>query len=715
MPENLRSVPEIVLLLAAAALIPVSIICPMAESRSGVVSVLNQHNETKPQVPLVTIMQIQGTAHVSPLSGARVATEGIVTVVTPNGFFMQDRTGDGSDRTSDGIFVFTESRLAVDIGDEVLVEGEVFEFLPGGDVENLTITEIIARAVVVSTSGLRLPEPTVIGTAGRVPPDEVIDNDGLTVFDPLEDGIDFCESLEGMRVRIRDPLAVATRNRFGEFWVVSDRGMVATGINRRDGITVRERDFNPERIQVDDTLMPGSSPLLQIGDRLDDITGVLSYSFGNYEVLPVTTPSVAASGLRLETTPLSARDHRLTVASFNVSNLDASQQLRINRLATIIVFNLHVPDILGLQEVMDNSGRQDDGTVDASDTYGALIAAIAAVGGPTYDFRDIVPGDGDDGGIAGGNIRVGLLYNPQRVFFVDRGSATADDAARAVAGTSGPQLTLSPGRVDPLHPAWKGGRKPLAAEIEFASSRVFVIVVHLSSKLAGSPLFGAIQPPVNGGVAERNAQARVIHHFVADILAIDGQAKIVVMGDFNEFAFSSPLEILEGGSPTLLNNLTRTLPVVERYTLVFEGNGEAFDHIFVSQSLVRAAEYDIVHVAAEFKDGVSDHDPIVARLTVNDTALTRASVVLGQNRPNPFNAVTAIPYRVAYDTHVSISIYDVAGRLVRTLADTWQAKNNYVVVWDGKDNNRARVPSGTYFCRAATNRLADAMKMTLLE
>ena len=90
------------------------------------------------------------------------------------------------------------------------------------------------------------------------------------------------------------------------------------------------------------------------------------------------------------------------------------------------------PDIIALQEIQDNNGTTDDGTVDASETYGALIAAIQTAGGPVYEYRDIAPLDGLDGGVPGGNIRVGFLFNPARVTFIDRpgGDATTATSSR---------------------------------------------------------------------------------------------------------------------------------------------------------------------------------------------------------------------------------------------------------------------------------------------
>jgi predicted extracellular nuclease len=51
------------------------------------------------------------------------------------------------------------------------------------------------------------------------------------------------------------------------------------------------------------------------------------------------------------------------------------------------VDNLRAPDLLAVEEIQDNSGPADDGVVDASASYAALIAAIASAGGPAYDFR----------------------------------------------------------------------------------------------------------------------------------------------------------------------------------------------------------------------------------------------------------------------------------------------------------------------------------------
>ena len=69
---------------------------------------------------------------------------------------------------------------------------------------------------------------------------------------------------------------------------------------------------------------------------------------------------------------------------------------------------------MAVEEIQDNNGATNNGTVDASATYAQLIATIAAQAGPTYQFRDIAPENNKDGGEPGGNIRQGFLFRTDR-------------------------------------------------------------------------------------------------------------------------------------------------------------------------------------------------------------------------------------------------------------------------------------------------------------
>jgi predicted extracellular nuclease len=302
----------------------------------------------------------------------------------------------------------------------------------------------------------------------------------------------------------------------------------------------------------------------------------------------------------------------LTFASFNLCNLGAQTPCkRLQKLAVIIAQELHGPDILGVQEIM--AATATPGPVPADEAYCRLITAIAAAGGPRYDFREIPPLANCDGGLAGANIRVGLLFNPQRVQFVNRGGGAAEDATRVAIVSGHPVLTLSPGRIDPsapafagdLHRHWVPSRKALTGEFHFAGNTVFFILCHLKSMRAVS------RREQDYTKKQRHAQAEIIHRFVADIMACDPQANIVVLGDMNDLPGSKTLQILKG---RLLNNLLESIPKKSRYTRRHGGQPQALDHILVSEPLRRGAQLRIPHVNSDLmsQDRPSDHDPVVA-------------------------------------------------------------------------------------------------------
>jgi subtilisin-like proprotein convertase family protein len=83
--------------------------------------------------------------------------------------------------------------------------------------------------------------------------------------------------------------------------------------------------------------------------------------------------------------------------------------------------------------------------------------------------------------------------------------------------------------------------------------------------------------------------------------------------------------------------------------------------------------------------------------------------------PNPFNPVTNVSYGAPTDAHVKLAIYNVAGRLVRTLVDRQIDAGYHVAVWDGRDDNGVEVGSGVYFCRMEAEGFGDAAKMVLLK
>jgi predicted extracellular nuclease len=590
------------------------------------------------------IHDVQGAGHVSPYAAASpspspvAGLQGIVVGTRSNGFYLQeeDIDADIDPATSEGIFVFTGSGHGRAVGDKVTVDGTVTEFRPGGSngTNNLTITQISnpGRVVTFVSAGNPLPAATVIGAGGRVPPTTIIDDDttgsvevaGQTTFDPANDGIDFYESLEGMRVQINNAVAVGPTNDFGEIPVLADNGAGAGTRTARGGIVIQPGDFNPERVILDDAIIGNANmPKVSVGTTFPGaVLGVLDYDFGNFKFLVTTNPVATntAGVVVKETTPITVGANQFTVATFNVENLHpGNPQSKFDALAGIIVNNLRSPDIIAVEEVQDNNGATNDTVVDATATYNALIAAISGAGGPTYQFAQLNPTDDQDGGEPGGNIRVGFLYRTDRgVAFVSRPGGTATAAVDVVAGANGPELTQSPGRIDPTNSAFNSSRKPLVGEFTFNGQKLFLIGNHFNSKGGDQPLFGRFQPPTRSSEVQRKQQAQIVRAFVDDILAIDPDANVIVLGDINDFQFSEVLTILEGSGATRLHTLIESLPVEEQYSYVFDGNSQTLDHILISPNLFANAAFafDVVHVNAEFNPQTSDHDPQLARFTL---------------------------------------------------------------------------------------------------
>jgi len=618
--------------LASAVLVLVSVI---AVTSAAAVSTA--------QTP-TTVAEIQGASHISPHVGQSVnGVQGVVTArrtAGGRGVWIQDPTPDADPATSDGVFVFLNAAPAAQIGDLVGVNGTVSEFRPGGDPDNLTITQITSSnaSVTVMSSGNPLPAPIVLGPGGRVPPTENIDDDGAGnvetagTFDAVNDAIDFYESLEGMRLQANDGAVVGATRSFGEITLLPDDGSWATGLRTaRGGILLGGyEDPNPERIIIDDEILRDLAPAprpakampdMNVGDSLTSpVIGPLDYSFSNYKIQATSTPLFSSGGLVRETTAPTT-DHEVSVATFNVENLAGTDpQAKYDHLAELIVNNLRAPDIIGIEEVQDNdgvAGGTGSTVVDASVAWARLVQAIQAAGGPTYQHRQIDPVDDAEGGAPGGNIRVGFLFRTDRgVEFIDRPGGGPTTETTVVAHPSGPRLSSSPGRIGTQSPAFDDTRKSLVGEFRARGKKLFVVVNHFSSKTDDQPLFGPAQPPTRFSEVARHGQAQVVHDFVATLLAVDPDANVIVLGDVNDFEFSQTVDILEAGGG--LRSLVKDLAAVERYSYVFEGNSQVLDQILFSPNLVDRFlhVYDVVHVNSEFADALqaSDHEPSVVRI-----------------------------------------------------------------------------------------------------
>jgi uncharacterized protein len=576
--------------------------------------------------PAPRIHDVQGGTRTSPLVGQAVTgVPGVVTAVrqfgSARGFWIADPEPDADAATSEGLFVFTGTTTpAVAVGDAVQVSGTVAEFFPTGSGEtpqstpNQSVTQLTGATWTVTASGQPLPAAELLAP-GAVPAAHAAEVPGpndTAPLDPAATALDFYESREGMLVRVEDARVVGPTDAFNGLWVTTEPDRNPTP--RGGTLYASYADPNPGRLKVE-SLVPFAQrpfPRADVGDRLAGATeGPLDYSrFGGYVLAATTLGEHVPGGLAREAVA-PAQPGQLSVGTYNVENLFAGDDpAKFARLAEGVVTNMGAPDVLALEEIQDNSGPADDGVVAADATLRRFVEAIAAAGGPRYDSRLVDPQDGADGGQPGGNIRVAFLFDPARVSFVDRPGGTATTAVRAVPAGDGAALSVSPGRVAPADPAWTDSRKPLAGEFAFGGRTVFVVANHFASKGGDQPLHGRFQPPARPSEEQRGRQAAVLRGFVDELLAVDPQAEVVVLGDLNDFAFSPAVRTLTAGGA--LRALIDALPPGERYGYVFDGNSQALDHVLVSPAVTDPA-YDVVHINAEFADQASDHDPQVVR------------------------------------------------------------------------------------------------------
>lgn len=92
------------------------------------------------------------------------------------------------------------------------------------------------------------------------------------------------------------------------------------------------------------------------------------------------------------------------------------------------------------------------------------------------------------------------------------------------------------------------------------------------------------------------------------------------------------------------------------------------------------------------------------------------SYKLGQNYPNPFNPETQIEFSIPKSEAVSLSVYDVHGRLIKNLiANETYSQGTFKVQWDGKNDAGARVASGIYFTRLSAGTFSATQKMNLVK
>ena len=181
--------------------------------------------------------------------------------------------------------------------------------------------------------------------------------------------------------------------------------------------------------------------------------------------------------------------------------------------------------------------------------------------------------------------------------------------------------------------------------------------------------------------------------------------------------------------PSLFYNLTTTAAFSGAVAVCVNYN-EA--NLQGAESAVRLLHYDTTALPPQWVDITTSLDVNTNTVCGSSTSLSPFAVVTGtptavgptvpdrfalaQNIPNPFNPSTVIVYDIpGGGAHVTLRIYDVAGRLVRTLVDQQRAPGHWTVAWDGTNTHGVHAVSGVYFYRMQAGSFTSTRKMLLLK
>jgi hypothetical protein len=156
-----------------------------------------------------------------------------------------------------------------------------------------------------------------------------------------------------------------------------------------------------------------------------------------------------------------------------------------------------------------------------------------------------------------------------------------------------------------------------------------------------------------------------------------------------------------------------TLPDHIFYIVDAEGYEAAFGRVQLQYQIIDDQEHQrtILVVSPKLNTLYLHED----QTTVAGSELELPGVAaLLPNYPNPFNSATTITFQLDHTTRMKLEIYDIRGRLVRSLLLTSLPAGEYSHSWDGCDNDGREVASGVYFCRLLTGNTAQTIKMILL-
>ncbi len=515
------------------------------------------------------IWAIQGYGSASPYVHSVATTEGVVIGVFPElgGFWIQSLEPDLDARTSEGLWINgltpANSEPPVAVGDHVRVTGKVRE----KSRQTLLDVQTPTQDIRVLDTGVALPDPIELD-----PPEE--DGSAATYY----------EALEGMLVQVGDPaVAVAPTNQYGEYALVRPEWERTHVMRDAPSGMLIFVDDGSSMAHENGATLPYA---VKTGDMVGDLLGPLAYTYDNYKIQPIITPTVIPVDR-----PLPAMEptqpNELSIATFNAENFFdimaphpsdpprpslGEYRTKLVKTAKAIVA-MGIPTIVGLQEIENIGVLEDLIEEPAIAQYHYLPALIEGTDSRGIDVAYLVRGD------------VATLEG-----------MSAYPAPEGV--TSRPPLLIT-----------------VTMRLAGEQRTVYVFNNHFTSMSGGER---ATEP-------RRIAQAAWNVNLVNRLLAQNPEAYVVVLGDLNSYYMSPPLNVLREANATTDHKLRHVYELVAPlipYTYIYQGETETLDHILVTPSLYRYLVYvRAVHINADYPlpvpndtsaRRVSDHDPLVA-------------------------------------------------------------------------------------------------------
>ncbi|OGR10550.1 MAG: hypothetical protein A2341_09690 [Deltaproteobacteria bacterium RIFOXYB12_FULL_58_9] len=515
--------------------------------------------------------------------GTSVRTRGLVTGKANGGFFLQWERGTGNPDKPDAVFVKVAGQTNLRDGDLVTVAGEVAialvenRFTKQAEEDSLPYLVIEAKQADISV----LQERAQYN--GPTPEAVMLGGDGF-VLDPKDSRRASLQAqlLHGRRVHMKRFIATQP-SMYGQTYGYANGTPVDVVDVNQEGIAVESankpltniialrlwgrilRDDNGDVIVDADGHACREKIETTVGDTLEGerggITGVMVFENSAELVVRPCHPLVATGRVHVDSFPEIHKGPRdLVFMSFNTWNLMPEKIEQGGRIAADMS---PIPlDLAVLQEVQDNDGRTNSGTVSADATLAMLEGQrkrVAEEVGTSYSpmqWIDRDPVNNQDGGEPGGNIR--------NVFGVTQALEVVSDY-RLGADSEAFLRTRKP---------YVGHFKARDTDLEFT-----MVNVHNSSKHGGTARLGVIQPPRIGSRERRLEQVEVILAHVEELLREHPQRPVFLMGDFNASLNDDSVQAL-GQSPGCWKIFSDDSDV----SILFQGRGQCFEHVIVFAS-----------------------------------------------------------------------------------------------------------------------------------